>query len=322
MIEALDSGLINQGLKIVEHTALAASEYRGRGNNTAADRAAVETMRSQMNLIRMNGRIVIGEGERDEAPMLYVGESVGLGEGDEIDIAVDPLEGTSLTAKAMPGALVVMAFSNRGGLLHAPDTYMDKIAIGPSYPDGIIDLDAKPEENIKALAKEKGVLTSEIGVCVLDRSRHEHMISSIRKTGARIYLISDGDVAGAINTAQNETGIDLYMGRGGAPEGVLAAAALKAIGGQMQARLHFRNDKEYKRADKAGIKDYKHKYVLDELASGPTVFFASGVTSSSFLKGVHIDHQASFVHSLILTSWDGISRKIETVFPNKARIKA
>jgi fructose-1,6-bisphosphatase II / sedoheptulose-1,7-bisphosphatase len=243
-------------------------------------------MRTALNAIDMDGRIVIGEGERDEAPMLYIGETVGTGKGPQIDIALDPLEGTTLAAKAMANALTVIAFAPRGGLLHAPDTYMDKIAIGPGYPDGTIDLDATPEANVHSLAKAKGVKVNEIVACVLDRPRHEHIITSLRKSGARVHLITDGDVAGVIHTAQPEAAIDIYLGQGGAPEGVLACAALKCVGGQFQGRLVFRNDDERGRAVRLGVTDFDRKYMLDDLVSSDAVFIATGVTHGALLKGV------------------------------------
>ncbi|MEO1188669.1 MAG: class II fructose-bisphosphatase, partial [Pseudomonadota bacterium] len=273
-------------VRVTEKAAIAAEALAGRGDEKAADAAAVDAMRTAFNQVDFQGRVVIGEGERDEAPMLYIGEEVGTGKGPAIDIALDPLEGTTLTAKAMANALAVLAIAPRGGLLFAPDTYMDKIAIGPGYEAGIIDLDASPAENIAAMAKAKGVDVSEMTACVLDRPRHAEIIESLRGVGARVHLISDGDVAGVINTTNPSTGIDLYVGSGGAPEGVLAAAALKCVGGQMQGRLVFRNDDERRRADRTGITDYDKKYDLHELASGETVFCATGVTKGGLVDGV------------------------------------
>jgi fructose-1,6-bisphosphatase II / sedoheptulose-1,7-bisphosphatase len=250
----------------------------------------------------MKGRIVIGEGERDEAPMLYIGEEVGTGQGAEIDIALDPLEGTTLTAKAMANALAVIAFAPRGGLLHAPDTYMDKLAVGPGYDEGVVDLDAPADENVKRLAKAKGVDPTHIGVCVLDRPRHESIIALLRKVGARVHLITDGDVAGVINTTKAETGIDMYVGSGGAPEGVLAAAALKCVGGQFQGRLVFRNDDERARADRAGVTDLKRRYTLNELVSKDAVFVAAGVTNGALLEGVRIHKGFAHTHTLVMNS--------------------
>ncbi|MEL6324564.1 MAG: class II fructose-bisphosphatase, partial [Pseudomonadota bacterium] len=254
----------------------------------------------------------IGEGERDEAPMLYIGEEVGTGAGPEIDIALDPLEGTTLTAKAMPNALAVLAISTRGGLLHSPDVYMDKIAIGPGYADGIVSLDASPADNVTALAKAKGVTSGEITACVLDRPRHADIIDSLRSVGARIALITDGDVAGVINTTDPETGIDLYVGQGGAPEGVLAAAALKCVGGQMQGRLVFRNDDERGRAERVGITDLDRLYDLDDLASGETVFCATGVTDGGLLKGVKPDAGHIHTETLVMTSSERLVRRVRS----------
>lgn len=273
-------------VRVAEEAAIAAHGWIGKGDEKAADQAAVDAMRSALNAIEMDGRIVIGEGERDEAPMLFIGESVGTGKGTAIDIALDPLEGTTLAAKAMNNALTVVAFAPRGGLLHAPDTYMDKIAIGPGYPEGVVDLDASPEDNVRALAAAKGVDVSEIVACVLDRPRHDRIIASLRKAGACVHLITDGDVAGVFHTAQPETGIDIYLGSGGAPEGVLAAAALKCVGGQFQGRLVFRNDDERQRAQRLGLTDFDRKYGLNELVSSDVVFVATGVTPGALLDGV------------------------------------
>ena len=246
----LTPSLADSMVRVTECAAIAAAKLVGRGDEKKADAAAVDAMRTAFNEVDFQGRVVIGEGERDEAPMLYIGEEVGTGKGAEIDIALDPLEGTTLTAKAMSNALAVLAIAPRGGLLYAPDTYMDKIAVGPGYPEGIISLDATPAENIQALAKHKGVDVTEMTACVLDRPRHEGIIESLRSVGARVALITDGDVAGVIATTNSHTGIDLYVGQGGAPEGVLAAAALKCVGGQMYGRLVFRNDDERKRAER------------------------------------------------------------------------
>ena len=299
-------------VRVTEKAAIAAETLAGRGDEKAADAAAVDAMRTAFNAVDFQGRVVIGEGERDEAPMLYIGEEVGTGKGPEIDIALDPLEGTTLTAKAMSNALAVLAIAPRGGLLFAPDTYMQKIAIGPGYPDGIIDLDASPAENIAALAKHKGVEVSAMTACVLDRPRHAEIIDSLRGAGARIHLISDGDVAGVINTTNPSTGIDLYVGSGGAPEGVLAAAALKCVGGQMQGRLIFRNDDERRRADRTGITDYDKKYDLHELASGETVFCATGVTKGGLVDGVVRSGSQIETDTLVMSSADGMVRKIKS----------
>ena len=299
-------------VRVTELAAIAAEKLAGHGDEKAADQAAVDAMRRAFNAVDFKGRIVIGEGERDEAPMLYIGEEVGTGNGPEIDIALDPLEGTTLTAKAMANALAVLAIAPRGGLLHAPDTYMDKIAIGPGYEEGIIDLDATPAENVKALAKASGRPVEAITVCVLDRPRHADIIESIRSVGARISLISDGDVAGVINTTNPETGIDLYIGQGGAPEGVLAAAALKCVGGQMQGRLFFRNDDERARAKRVGVTELDRKYSLNERASGETVFCATGVTKGGLVNGVVVKPGVTITDTLVMSSADGMVRKIQS----------
>ncbi|MEM6651638.1 MAG: class II fructose-bisphosphatase [Pseudomonadota bacterium] len=299
-------------VRVTEKAAIAAEALAGRGDEKAADAAAVDAMRTAFNQVDFQGRVVIGEGERDEAPMLYIGEEVGTGSGPEIDIALDPLEGTTLTAKAMANALAVLAIAPRGGLLFAPDTYMDKIAIGPGYPDGVVDLDASPAENIAAMAKVKDVDVSAMTACVLDRPRHAEIIENLRGVGARVHLISDGDVAGVINTTNPSTGIDLYVGSGGAPEGVLAAAALKCVGGQMQGRLVFRNDDERRRADRTGITEYDKKYRLDELASGETVFCATGVTKGGLVDGVVRRDGRIQTDTLVMSSADGMVRKIKS----------
>lgn len=299
-------------VRVTEVAAIAAQKLAGLGDEKAADQAAVDAMRTAFNSVDFKGRIVIGEGERDEAPMLYIGEEVGTGNGPEIDIALDPLEGTTLAAKNMANALAVLAIAPRGGLLHAPDTYMDKIAIGPGYEKGVIDLDATPAENIKSMAKAAGRSVESITVCVLDRPRHADIIESIRSVGARISLISDGDVAGVINTTNPDTGIDLYIGQGGAPEGVLAAAALKCVGGQMQGRLFFRNDDERARAKRVGVTDFDRKYDLDELASGETVFCATGVTKGGLLDGVVVRPGIITTDTLVMSSADGMVRKIQS----------
>lgn len=299
-------------VRVTEVAAIAAQKLAGHGDEKAADQAAVDAMRTAFNSVDFKGRIVIGEGERDEAPMLYIGEEVGTGNGPEIDIALDPLEGTTLTAKAMANALAVLAIAPRGGLLHAPDTYMDKIAIGPGYEEGVIDLDATPAENVTALAKASGRAVEAITVCVLDRPRHADIIESIRSVGARISLISDGDVAGVINTTNPDTGIDLYIGQGGAPEGVLAAAALKCVGGQMQGRLFFRNDDERARAKRVGVTELDRKYSLNELASGETVFCATGVTKGGLVDGVIVKPGVTITDTLVMSSADGMVRKIQS----------
>jgi fructose-1,6-bisphosphatase II / sedoheptulose-1,7-bisphosphatase len=298
----LDRVLALEAVRVTEAAAIRAAKEVGRGDEHAADQAAVEGMRAAFNALAIDGIVVIGEGERDEAPMLFIGEAVGRG-GIKVDIALDPLEGTTLTAKALPNALAVMAMAEAGTLLHAPDTYMDKIAIGPGYPEGTIDLDAKPGENILSLAKAKGVKPERIRALVLDRPRHEKIIADIRKTGAAIQLITDGDVAGVIATTEpDETGIDIYMGQGGAPEGVLAAAALRCVGGQLQTRLVFRKDDERMRAEKLGIRDFNRKYKLNDLASGDVVFAATGVTDGTMLEGVKIRKDCLTTHSIVMRS--------------------
>ena len=284
------------------NAAIAAAKLVGRGDERAADQAAVDAMRAALNAMQIRGRVVIGEGERDEAPMLYVGESVGTGKGPELDIALDPLEGTTLAAKAKANALSVIAFAPKGGLLHAPDTYMDKIAVGPGYPAGVVDLDEDAAHNVKALAKAKGVNAEDIGVCVLDRPRHGAIIEALRTAGARVHLIGDGDIAGVIHCTKPETGIDMYVGSGGAPEGVLAAAALKCVGGQFQGRLIIRNDDERLRAQSAGIEDLKRRYDLNDLVSDEAVFIATGVTSGSLLDGVRFSGGAMHSHTLLLNA--------------------
>ena len=299
-------------LAATEAAAIASYRGIGRGDEKAADQLAVDAMRTGLNAIAMKGRVVIGEGERDEAPMLYIGEEVGTGEGAEFDIALDPLEGTTLTAKAMPNALAVLAIAPKGGLLYAPDTYMDKIAVGPGLPLGVVDIDRTPAENVIALAKAKGVEPQEIGVCVLDRPRHSGIIESLRSVGARVHLITDGDVAGVIDTTDPETGIDLYLGQGGAPEGVLAAAALKCVGGQFQGRLVFRNEDEKGRARRIGITDFGRTYQLDELVSTDVVFSATGVTNGALVAGVKATSKGFVTETLVLDSAAKTARVVRT----------
>jgi fructose-1,6-bisphosphatase II / sedoheptulose-1,7-bisphosphatase len=300
---------------VTERAAIAAERLVGRGDEMAADQAAVDAMRSALNEIEMKGRIVIGEGERDEAPMLYIGEEVGTLSGPAIDIALDPLEGTTLAAKAMPNALSVAAISSRGGLLNAPDVYMEKLAIGPGFPKDVVDLDAPAGENALRLAKAKGLDPREITVCVLDRPRHQKIIDDLRRVGARINLISDGDIAGVINTTDIDTHVDMYVGQGGAPEGVLAAAALKCAGGQIQARLVFRTDKERARAERLGMRDLNRRYTLEELAPGETIFCATGITKGGLVDGVRRVGGSVHTHTLVMSSFDGICRKIRSVTP-------
>jgi len=300
--EVLDRGLVLDAVRVTEIAAIAAWKLVGRGDEKAADQAAVDAMRTALNDLDIDGEIVIGEGERDEAPMLYIGEKVGKGKGAKIDIALDPLEGTTLTAKAMANACAVMAWAPKGTMLNAPDTYMDKIACGPGYPAGVIDLDKSPAENVKALAKAKGVEPSEITVCILDRPRHAEIIASARSVGARVHLITDGDVAGVINTTDPETGIDLYVGSGGAPEGVLACAALKCVGGQFQGRLVFRNADERARAARVGITDLDKKYDLHEMVRSDAIFSATGVTKGALLDGVTFSDGFVHTHTLVMNS--------------------
>lgn len=284
----LDRVLVLEMVRVTENAAIACSKLIGRGDEKAADAAAVEAMRDALNQLDFDGTVVIGEGERDEAPMLFIGEKVGRaqGTGPRIDIALDPLEGTTITAKAGPNALAVLAISEEGGLLNAPDVYMDKIAIGPGYAEGVIDLAKSPTENVQSVAAAKGVAPAELMVCVLDRPRHEALIAELRSLGCGIMLIPDGDVAGVIATSNPDTGIDLYMGSGGAPEGVLAAAALRCVGGQIQGRLVFRNEDERGRARRWGITDLDRIYTITDLASGDVIFAATGVTDGSLLRGV------------------------------------
>ncbi|MEL6364561.1 MAG: class II fructose-bisphosphatase [Pseudomonadota bacterium] len=296
--------------RVTEAAAVAASRMIGRGDKEGADQEAVTALRDALNMLDIDGTVVIGEGERDEAPMLYIGEKVGKG-GVKVDIALDPLEGTTLTAKAMANALAVVAMAQGGTLLHAPDVYMDKIACGPGFPEGTVDLDAPTEENIQAIAKAKGAPTDEVTLCVLDRERHEPIIKAARKMNARVFLISDGDVAGVFHTTEKSTGIDMYVGRGGAPEGVLAAAALRCVGGQMQTRLHFRNDDERGRAEKAGITDLDKKYTLMDMASGDVMFAATGVTNGTMLDGVRFDGPYVHTHTVVMRSKTGTVRYIK-----------
>ena len=311
----LDRVLVLEVARVTEAAAIAAARLRGRGDEKAADGAAVDAMRKELAKIDIRGRVVIGEGEMDESPMLYIGEEVGTGEGPEVDIAVDPLEGTTICAKGMPNALAVLAIAERGGLLNAPDMYMNKIAIGPGYPDGIIDLDAPPADTINKLAKFQGVRVSEITACVLDRPRHAELIAAVRKTGAGVQLIPDGDIAGVIwTTDAKETGIDIYFGIGGAPEGVLAAAALRCIGGQMQGRLHPLKREEETRAAAMGIGDIKRKFSMEEMASGDVIFSATGVTDGSLLDGVHFRGDFAETETVVLRSQTGTVRRIKTSF--------
>jgi fructose-1,6-bisphosphatase II / sedoheptulose-1,7-bisphosphatase len=313
----LDRILVLELARVTEAAAISAAYLRGRGNEKAADKAAVDAMRRELGRVEIRGTVVIGEGEMDEAPMLYIGEKVGTGEGPEVDIAVDPLEGTTICAKAMPNALAVLAISEKGGLLHAPDMYMNKIAIGPGYPDGVVSLDAKPAENLNALAKAKGVPIHEIMACILDRPRHAELIRAVREAGAGVQLIPDGDIAGIIwTTDPKETGIDIYMGSGGAPEGVLAAAALRCIGGQIQGRLMPMKDEERQRAEKMGISDINRIFKLEDMASADVVFSATGVTDGSLLKGVRIRGDFAETETVVMRAKTGTIRRIRSTVRN------
>jgi fructose-1,6-bisphosphatase II / sedoheptulose-1,7-bisphosphatase len=309
---AIERVLTIEIVRVTERAAVAAARLRGRGNEKAADQAAVDAMRRELNNLPIEGTVVIGEGERDEAPMLFIGENVGNKHGPKVDIAVDPLEGTTLCAKNMQGAIAVMAMAEGGTLLNAPDVYMEKIAIGPGYPKGVVDLDASPEENIRALAKAKGVKPEDICALVLERPRHSELIAAARKSGAAVRLITDGDVAGVIHAADSaNTGVDIYIGVGGAPEGVLAAAALRCIGGQMQGRLILDTDEKKKRAAAMGIKDPKKKYDMYDMARGDCLFSATGVTDGSFLSGVRFEKDRIFTHTVVMRSVTGTVRWIE-----------
>ena len=299
--------------RVTERAAVAAAHHRGRGNEVAADQAAVDAMRAELNSLDITGTVVIGEGERDEAPMLYIGEKVGNGKGPEVDIALDPLEGTTLCAKSMPNSLAVLAMSEGGGMLNAPDTYMDKIAIGGGYPDGVVSIDADPGDNIRELARAKGVPTHQITACILDRPRHAEQIESVRSAGGRVHLITDGDIAGVIATTNPaETDIDIYLGIGGAPEGVLAAAALRCIGGQMQGRLVIRNEEEETRARRMGINDLARIYSLHDLAAGDVLFAATGVTDGSMLSGVRFRTNRIITETVVMRSISGTVRWIRS----------
>jgi fructose-1,6-bisphosphatase II / sedoheptulose-1,7-bisphosphatase len=300
---SLDRILTLELVRVTERAAVAAARLRGRGDEMAADQAAVDAMRRELNRLPIDGTVVIGEGERDEAPMLFIGEEVGTRKGPKVDIALDPLEGTTICAKNLPNALAVIAIAEEGSLLNAPDAYMQKIAIGPGYPAGLVDLDAPAMENIQAIAKAKGVPVNEVTACVLDRPRHARMIEEIRATGAAIRLIGDGDVAGVIHTTNpDETGIDIYMGIGGAPEGVLAAAALRCIGGQMQGRLVINSDEQRERAIRMGVTDVNRKFDMNEMARGDVLFAATGVTDGNLLSGVRFGRVSITTHTVVMRS--------------------
>lgn len=310
---SVERNLTLEAVRVTEAAAIAAARLVGLGDEMAADKAAVDAMRTALNQLDIDGTVVIGEGERDEAPMLYIGEKVGTGSGPRIDIALDPLEGTSITAKGGSNALTVIAFANAGCFLNAPDVYMDKIAVGAGLQEGVVDLDRTPAENLHRLAEAKGVAVSELTACILDRPRHADLIRAVRDTGARIALISDGDVAGIIATTDLDTGIDIYMGSGGAPEGVLAAAALRCIGGQMQGRLVFRNEDERSRARRLGIEKLDRKYTLHDLASGDVIFAATGVTDGPLLSGVRRAAGGYRVNSIVMRSQTATIRRIEAL---------
>ncbi len=312
--EPLAPELAFDAARVTEAAAVACYGMIGRGDEKAADQAAVDAMRTALNGLDISGTVVIGEGERDEAPMLYIGEEVGRG-GQGVDIALDPLEGTTLTAKAMANALAVLALAPRGTLLNAPDTYMDKIAIGPGYPEGLVDLDASPADNVLALARAKGVAPEDITACVLDRERHKAIIESLRGVGCKVFLITDGDVAGAMHTADPATGIDIYLGQGGAPEGVLACTALKCVGGFFQGRLVFRNDDERSRAARWGVTDLDRKYSLNEMVRGDAIFAATGVTKGALLDGVRREKRFVSTHTLVMHAGSGTVREIRTKAP-------
>lgn len=307
----MDRNLALEVVRVTEAAALSASLQMGRGDEREADQAAVDAMRRALNSLSIRGEVVIGEGERDEAPMLYIGEAVGDGTGPEIDIALDPLEGTTITAKGGPNALAVVAMANKGGFLKAPDVYMEKIAVGGGLPANLVDLNASPKQNLKSVALAKRADISDLVVCILDRPRHAELIQGVREAGARIMLISDGDVSGVIATSQPDSGVDVYMGTGGAPEGVLAAAALRCIGGQMQGRLVFRNEDEKARATRHGVTDLNRIYDLEDMASGDVMFAATGVTTGPMLRGVRRFAGGALTHSIVMRSKSGTVRTIE-----------
>ena len=307
-----DRNLALEAVRVTERAAIASSTWMGRGDERSADQAAVDAMRQALNVLGIDGTVVIGEGERDEAPMLYIGERVGSGSGPRVDIALDPLEGTTITATGGPNAIACLAIASEGGFLNAPDTYMDKIAVGGGLPEAVVHIEASPAENLKNLAKAKDIDLSDLVVLILDRPRHQELIAAVRQAGARIRLIRDGDVAGVIATARSDSGIDIYMGIGGAPDGVLAAAALRSIGGQMQGKLHFRNDDEKMRAQRMGITELGRVYDLHDLAAGDVMFAATGVTDGTMLRGVRRFEGGVITHSIMMRSKTGTVRLIET----------
>ncbi|PIO98224.1 class II fructose-bisphosphatase [Pleomorphomonas carboxyditropha] len=320
---SLDRILTLEVVRVTERTAMAAARQRGHGDEHAADQAAVDAMRSELNQLPVHGTIMIGEGERDEAPMLYIGEEVGTGKGPRVDIAVDPLEGTTMCAKNQTNSLACIAIAEQGGLLNAPDVYMDKIAIGPGFPAGLVDLDATPTDNIRALAKAKGVPVSAITACILDRPRHARLIDEVRGLGASIRLIGDGDIAGVIQTTDpDETSIDIYLGVGGAPEGVLAAAALRCLGGQMQGRLMINRPEQIERARRMGIADVTKKYTMEEMAQGDVLFAATGVTKGNLLDGVRFKGGKIITDTVVMRSWTGTVRRIKAEHIDRAKLDA
>lgn len=307
----MDRNLALEVVRVTEAAALSASRLMGRGDERAADQVAVDAMRGALNSLEIAGTVVIGEGERDEAPMLFIGEKVGTGDGPKLDVALDPLEGTTITAKGLTNALTAIAMAEEGSFLNSPDVYMDKIAVGGDLPAGVVDLDRTPADNLASLAEAKNVEVADLVACILDRPRHEQLIAEVREAGARIMLITDGDISGVIATSQPESGVDIYLGSGGAPEGVLAAAALRCIGGQMQGRLLFRNDDERARASKCGIVDLDRKYGLLDLTGGDVMFAATGVTNGTMLRGVRRFAGGAVTHSMVMRSVSGTVRYIE-----------
>ncbi|AKI00522.1 fructose-1,6-bisphosphatase, class II [Hoeflea sp. IMCC20628] len=311
-ISGLDRILTLEIARVTERAAVAAARLRGRGDEMAADQVAVDAMRQELNRLPIDGTVVIGEGERDEAPMLYIGEEVGTRDGAKVDIALDPLEGTTICAKNLPNSLAVIAIAEKGSLLYAPDVYMEKVAIGPGYPANTVSLEATPTENIHAVARAKGVPVNEVTACILDRPRHARLIEEVRATGAAIRLIGDGDVAGVIHTTDpEETGIDIYIGIGGAPEGVLAAAALRCIGGQMQGRLQLNSEEKIARAANMGISDPRRIYTMEDMARGDVLFAATGVTDGNLLQGVRFTPDAIITHTIVMRSSSRTVREIK-----------
>ena len=312
-MNTIDPKLLDKFIRVSERAAFGASKFRGKNDKIAADQAAVDEMRSELNKIEMRGKVVIGEGEMDEAPMLFIGEKIGNQHGEELDIAVDPLEGTNFTAKNLPNAISVLAVSNKGGLLSAPDTYMEKIAVGAGLPKNIIDLDNSVEKNIKLLAEAKNTKPQNITACVLKRSRHDKIINSLKKLSVKIHFIDDGDVTGVISVVDKNSLIDIYLGTGGGPEGVLAAAALDCLGGQMQTRLVLNNQEEINRAKKLGITDLNKKYNINEMVNGDVIFCATGVTDGDMLKGINYKDDSFIASSYVLHKSQKISKKVTNI---------